>query len=192
VVTRPLRTLAAASALALAGCGVGTQSSATLTPPDDVPFGLAEARPETTTTMPPSARATSTSIYLLDRDSRVVPVDRELRSNDVHEVIDALLAGPLPDEVRLGLTSALPDADIVGAVDVTGGIGSVDLDPSFTDLTADIQRSALAQLVFTLTAQPGIGQVSFTLDGQPVEIPRGDGTLASGSVSRDSYRELQP
>jgi spore germination protein GerM len=181
-----------ASTVALGGCGVSTQSSATITPAEDVPFGLAEARPDTTTTAPPSVRTMTVPIYLVDGDGRVVPVERGVTSTDVHAVVDALLAGPTPEEAELGVSSALPDAEVVLAVDVAGGVGSVDLDSSFTDLNADAQRAALAQLVFTLTAQPGIGQVSFTLDGQPVEIPRGDGTLSTGSVSRDSYRELQP
>jgi hypothetical protein len=35
-----------------------------------------------------------------------------------------------------------------------------------------------------------VGLVSFTLEGAPVDVPRGDGSVTSGAVSRDDYAEL--
>jgi spore germination protein GerM len=54
------------------------------------------------------------------------------------------------------------------------------------------QLIALAEIVYTATARPGVGQVSFTLEGEPIEIPRGDGSLTSDAVTRGDYRELAP
>lgn len=79
---------------------------------------------------------------------------------------------------------------MVASVSVSRGIASVDLRSSVEDLSGRNQLLAFAQLVCTLTAQPGIGSVAFTVDGQPIEVPRGDGSLTSGSVSRDAYASL--
>jgi spore germination protein GerM len=62
--------------------------------------------------------------------------------------------------------------------------------PAITELGGDEQLLAVAQLVCTLTARPGVGPVSFTLEGAPVDVPTGDGSLTSGPVSRDDYADL--
>jgi spore germination protein GerM len=51
---------------------------------------------------------------------------------------------------------------------------------------------ALAEIVFTATGRPGVGQVSFSLDGRPVEVPRADGSLTSEPLARTDFRELAP
>lgn len=177
------------ASLLLSGCGVSTQGSAEITPAGDVPFGLTES-PRTTTTLPSGSE--SLQVYLLDPEGRLVPVDRHLDVDGLHDVVDALLGGPTTNESTIGLTSALDDPAVIRAVELAGGVASVDLAESFGDLGAEAQRSALAQIVFTLTGRPGVGLVAFTLDGQPIEIPTGDGSLTTGSVSRDSFRELLP
>ena len=82
--------------------------------------------------------------------------------------------------------------DLIGKVEVSGGIATVDLRPAISDLGADEQLLAVAQLVCTLTNRPGVGPVAFTLDGAPVDVPRADGSLTSGVVSRDDYADLLP
>ena len=59
-------------------------------------------------------------------------------------------------------------------------------------LSSDDQLLALAQLVFTLTARPGIGQVRFTLRGEAIQVPRADGSLVATPVSRDDYSAVAP
>jgi spore germination protein GerM len=56
----------------------------------------------------------------------------------------------------------------------------------------DEQLLALGQLVFTLTDQPGIGGVEFSLEGEPVDVPLADGTTQDGPVSRDDLPEVAP
>ncbi|HEX6312359.1 MAG TPA: GerMN domain-containing protein, partial [Acidimicrobiia bacterium] len=51
---------------------------------------------------------------------------------------------------------------------------------------------ALAQIVYSLTElEPGV-RVQFLVDGEPVEVPRGDGVLTRRPVDRDDYVELAP
>ncbi len=49
---------------------------------------------------------------------------------------------------------------------------------------------AVAQLVLTLTAQPGVGQVVFVIGEDTAQIPRADNTLTNAPVSRDDFIEL--
>ncbi len=46
--------------------------------------------------------------------------------------------------------------------------------------------------MLTATARPGVGQVRFTLEGLPVQVPTADGTIASDPLSRDDYLALLP
>ena len=169
------------------GCGIGTEEQAEPVPADEVPFGLlAEPRSPATAT-----RGQQVGIFLvaddqLARVERLLPVGSKLS-----EVLGALSAGPTEPEGSLGLTSSLP----VGQVDeVTSarGVALVDLRPSFADLRQRDQAMAIAQMVFTLTGQPGIGRVAFTLDGGAVEVPRGDGALTTDAVARDDFPALAP
>jgi spore germination protein GerM len=184
--------LAAVALLTVAACGVSTETRARTTEPAEVPFGLAEniRRSPPDTALPPVGPVAE--LYFLDEAGRLVATTRQLHSDRPDAVVAALLAGPTSREADAGLGTAFPDEDAVRSVDVTGGVAAVNLAGSFVNLDGEAQRSALAQLVYTLTARPGIGRVSLTLEEQPVEIPRGDGTLTTGSVSRDSYREMQP
>ena len=73
--------------------------------------------------------------------------------------------------------------------------------PSLTDFRAQMAQialrrrlapdvvhvDALAQLVFTLTDLPGIQRVSVTVEGERVEVPRGDSTLTSDPLTRGDY-----
>lgn len=45
--------------------------------------------------------------------------------------------------------------------------------------------------LYTATARPSVGQVAFTLDGDPIEIPTGD-TLTSDSLIRGDYENFAP
>ena len=54
------------------------------------------------------------------------------------------------------------------------------------------QRLAIAQIVLTLTSQPGIGQVTFSVGGKAIGVPRGRGDIAGAGtpVTFDDYKML--
>ena len=95
-------------------------------------------------------------------------------------------------EIAVGLRTALLADDLIRSARVAGGIATVDLGPAFTEIGGRDQIVALAQIVSTLTGLPGVGRVSFTLEGSPVGVPRGDGAITTESVSRDDYALLAP
>lgn len=182
-----------AAVLALGACGVPTDESASVIDDEKVPFRLLEPS-TTTTTLPPT-----TTIPVPERPAalcfakrkRLTVVRRDVPLDaDAEAVVRLLLAGPTEAEAREGLRAPLTASDAVRSVTVSGGVARVDLGPGFETVTGPEQLLAFAQLVCTLTAQPGVGQVVFTLGGSPVEVPRGDGSLTADPVSRDDYATL--
>lgn len=179
--------LVVALLLALAACGIPSESEANRIAPDDVPFGLLDEG--TTTTAVTEGR--SADIYLLARDKliaveRSVPEDGGLRA-----LLQRVVEGPTKEERTLGITSAVP-VGTVASVGSSRGVATVDLNAAFGDIRASEQLLALAQIVYTLTAQPGIGGVSFTLEGDPVKVPLAGGQLREGPLSRDDFSALAP
>lgn len=181
------------------GCGVAADGSFEAFSDDQIPFGLADPATTTTavtTTVPPTTvvattadPATKVTLCFVKADL-VVEVDRRLPSRpSTTDVVRLLLEGPAANPVEDGLRSALP-AGSVGEVRVVGGVAALAVQPMFRELAAKEQTLAIAQLVCTLTAQRGVGQVSFEIDGQPVEVPRADGTVTTLPVSRDDFAQL--
>ena len=107
----------------------------------------------------------------------------------VTDILTALAMPPTAAEQSSGLSTVLTPG---GTGTVTGGIATVGLSADFTAASSTDQLAAAAQIVCTLTACPGIGQVQFQLDGKPVDVPRGDGSTTSKPVSRDDYPTLIP
>jgi spore germination protein GerM len=109
-------------------------------------------------------------------------------------VLRALEAGPPPPDVAVGLTSVLPVGLARGVTESATGVATVDLvGEIFEDIEGgDEQRRAIAQIVLTLTRRPGIGQVSFTLDGEDLQVPKRGNVLSEPGepVSRLDYESL--
>jgi spore germination protein GerM len=107
---------------------------------------------------------------------------------DLRAPLDAL-ASPPSDAGPL-LRTALTELSIVREVRLLGGIARVDLLSDVSALPTDEQLLAVAQIVCTLTGRPGVGQVSFTLEGARLAVPKGDGSLVTSPVARDDYATL--
>lgn len=191
-----MRRAAALVALVLAGaCGVPEEEEAVVVRDQDVPFDL--LAPSTTTTSTTSTTVPEVpvdrivEVCLVQSDGGVVPIERTLaRRRTLDEVMEALRRGPTADESRFGLSTGLPAPEALGAVSLSGGTAAVALGEAFVQAPAPTQVVAIAQVVCTLTGQPGVGRVQFTYQGQPVQVPLPDGSLAGGSVSRDDYASL--
>jgi spore germination protein GerM len=86
----------------------------------------------------------------------------------------------------------LEDVDVVLSARSERGRVTVDLSEQFVTLGGSAQLIALAELVYTATGRPGVGQVSFTLEGEPTQVPTGDGELSSDPLTRSDYQDLAP
>ena len=183
------RGLIAVGVLGLVGaCAVSGEDSAQPTRDETVPFDLLE--PDVPSLLPsPSAGSTEAVPLCFVVDDGLAVVDTALpRSADLEDVVVALSRPPEADEAALRTAIGAPS--IVREVELLGGVAHVDLTEDVSTLGGDEQLHAVGQVVCTLTAQPGVGLVSFTLDGSPVDVPRADGSLTDRPVSRDDYSEL--
>lgn len=174
----------------LTACGVPTHGSASKVRSKDVPFGLLRKQDGS------AASADSgheEALVYFAKNGRLVASSRRLEPPvTVQSVLRALGRGPNQVETAAGLRSALPDADPVSRVSLSSGTARVDLARPFTALSSGDQIVALGQLVYTLTARPGVGLVRFTLLGRATEVPRADGSLTAARVSRDDYLAIAP
>ncbi len=116
------------------------------------------------------------------------------RGVSLGRVLTALESGPPPPDVGVGLTSDLPIGLTRGVTELGTGVATVDLvGELFEDIPGGVeQRRAIAQIVLTLTMRPGIGQVSFTLDGEPLSVPKLGNVLSDPGepVARNDYESL--
>jgi spore germination protein GerM len=178
--------------LLLAGCATDTQRDARLVDDEEVPFGLLD-HPDASPPTADGPAAQESTVYLVNEDDLLVPVVRSAARRDPGAIVDALSGDLTEAEVRLGLRTLL-DSDgetpLVIDVAVARGIATTDLAPAFLELDGETQVLALAQLVLTLTAQPGVGQVAMTTNGVLVDVPRADGTTTSDPVAAVDYSEL--
>ncbi len=177
-----------ALAVLAAGCAVPAQDDARRVRDEAVPFALLD--PQAPPIVPPASGLSSEPAALcFVRDGRLVVVSHEIGAPaDLQAALDALAsppasAGPL-------IRTALTEPSVVGDVRLLGGIARVDLLPEISALPADEQLLAVAQIVCTLTGRAGVGQVSFTLQGARLAVPKGDGSLVNSPVARDDYAGL--
>lgn len=173
--------------VAATACGV-PERPATFVADEDVPFGLLAP---TTTAVPAATgpRPRRTDVCFV-RGPHVVPLPRDVAPDPTAGSVDALERGPTPEEAAAGYRTALLSEDAVRVVMVSGGVAHVELTPGLAEGGTADTTLALAQLVCTLTSQPGVGQVDFTLDGRRVDVPLADGSLASRPVTREDYSSL--
>ena len=190
---RPVLVAAAVTAALLgAGCGIPSDDHATLAAAGSVPFDLLGQAPLASTTTMPASPTERATLFLVQGE-RLAPVQRELPAPvSVESVLQALAAGPSATEIELGLRTALLAPGLMRSGGVSGGIATIDLGQPFTEIAGRDQIVALAQIVSTVTGLPGVGRASFTLEGNPVGILRGDGAVTTESVSRDDYATLAP
>lgn len=172
---------------ALASCGISSEPDANRIEPTDVPFGLLDDKATTT-----SVEAGRTAeVYLLTKD-KLLAVDRSVPDDaSLSDLLSLLIAGPTEVEQSLGITSAVP-AGTIASVRTSRGTAKVDLTPAFGDIRSGEQLLALAQIVYTLTGQPGIGGVRFSVKGKKATVPLSDGTNSDEALSRDDFEALQP
>jgi spore germination protein GerM len=175
-------------AVMLSSCGVPDDGDLQVIDREAVPFGLLDEQGGN-----PGADegGVTVDLHLVTGDPpALVPVSRRIGEPTLDRVLAALADLPTTGEEALGLRNPVSDGDVLADVSLEGGIATVDLTEDFSSLSGTDELLAIGQVVLTLTARPGVGRVAFTLDGERVEVPRGDGSLTSGSVSRDTYAGL--
>jgi hypothetical protein len=170
--------LLAALGTATAACGVPVDSQPAALSKHGIPFGLLDpGPPPTTATTTPSPIEVPVQIYLIGPGGHLAPVARDVpvSAPDLATVIEALVAGPTDTETAAGLQSAVPPQTTVLGATIANGVATVDLGGTFAQLVLTQEIEAVAQVVFTSSALPGVTGVAFELGGLPVEVPVASG-----------------
>lgn len=176
-------------AVALAACGVGTDASPHLVVKKTVPYGLLQPSSPTTTTAPPSQYVT---VYF-DGPQRLVPVSRPaLEPVSVRSAVAALVQGPTSAEAADGLQSPISTAAPIQVSHLATPTVVVTVANTFTALSGHEQTVAVAQLVYTITAFPGVNAVTVRMNGKTVDVPTGNGTVSKGALDRQQFASLAP
>jgi hypothetical protein len=185
-------TAIAAGALLLAACGVPIDSVPTALPKDAVPFGLLESSPPTSTTTLPRPATVEVQLFLVSPTGRLVPVYHPVPfPPSLSSAMASLIDGPTNAESAAGLQSAVPaQTDLISAT-VSGGVATIDLGGTFGQLVGQAQIDAVAQIVFTATAQPGVTDVVFELNGSPVAVPTASGAEVP-TANRSQFASMAP
>ena len=185
--------------LLLASCAVPKSGSVNEVSPDDIPFGLSSpetSAPSTSTTIVVQTTVAGTAYEKADlffiEAASLIRVQIEIPSpSNLQGVFTALISG-LPNPAPSKARTLLPTA-FAANIDVEGGVANVNSKLGYLDsIKPNEQRLAIAQIVLTLTSQPGIGQVTFSVGGKPIGVPRGRGDIAGAGipVTFDDYKML--
>jgi spore germination protein GerM len=187
---RPLRSIRSAVVcvvltLGLAACGVPTERS---------PRPIAPLETRSTGPSTPGASTSSSrfaEMLFLVKDGKLVAVSRPIdRPPTLDAELEHLLAGPTAAEHDAGLTSALTGLGITARVQLHLADAVVDLGNQPDETGRSDEVLAYGQLVCTLTARPDVDRVSFRYNGQPVGVPRADGSLAQQPLTAADYAIL--
>jgi spore germination protein GerM len=174
-----------------------TTPTATTAPATDTP---AKASPSATTAAQTSPTAvvndevTILSIFFL-RDEKIATVHRTVpKTQQVAAAAMAeLLAGPTAEDAAAGMTTAIPDGTEYIGTTIDQGVATVDLSGEFESGGGSLSMAArLAQVVYTLTQFPTVDFVTFTLDGEPVDVFGGEGIVLDRPVGRKDFEDLTP
>lgn len=135
----------------------------------------------------PASRVT---IFLV-REGHLEPVTRSTPAARLGAAVRSLLEGPTAAEVVAGYRTAITPSTALRSAAVGGTTGVLDLSSELVEIGGQEQILAIAQLVLTATAVPGVERVRFLLEGREVEVPKPDGTLASGALSLSDYEVMR-
>lgn len=201
-------------AAAAGACGVPRESDFDPFGPDE-PFGVSTTTttsttvpttspgaPETVTAATVTGPVTTSTLVATEPvqlyfvvDTALTNVSRELaRPASLNQVVAALEEGPPTGTPGAGLVSLITP-DLITNVVEGDGQARVDLNTEvLSEIDTTDQRLVVAQLVLTLGVRPGVGQVSFSSDGDPLAVPvpsRGNLLSEPGEpLSRDDFAPL--
>lgn len=144
--------------LVVSGCGI---------PQDSSPASIQSTFPESATPqteMQVSEESRTFTIYLLDADSRLIPVTRELSGSElkITDLINELIANPTEAESEMALSTAVPVGLSLDGVTVDGERAAINFEPGGLEIIEGEQLTeALAQIVWSVTESGDV--VSLTI-----------------------------
>lgn len=186
-----------AALVVVAGCAIRIDAEPRAIEPEVVPFDLlaTSTTSETPSSTPAGTLEVPASIFLVDSDTellaevgRMVPPPPSVRAR-----LQELLTGPTEAELGQGLNSAIARSTMLLGVDgPRNGVVTVDLSDDLRNIAGQGQRLALAQVVFTATAATEVTGVLFAFEGEPSEVPNGQGVSTTEPLDRSDFATFDP
>ena len=186
-----LASLSLVAAAGLAGCGVEAQSSPEALDAKSIPYDLLRHQAPTEPSAPRNGVTASVTLWLEGSNQHLVPVLADVPwPSTIGALLNALAEGPTEQESERGLLSPASSVGPLTSGHVRRGVVPVDLPASFENLGGSDQLIAVAQIVYTLTAFPGVKGVSILVAGQRAQVPNANGKLVAGGLTRSDYSAL--
>ncbi len=181
-------------AVVSASCGIPTSATPATIPRHAVPFHLLNPRTSTSPSGPTAPTVgVEEQIFLVTPTQRVAPVVRDVAPPaTLTEILGALLDGPTAAESAGGLQSFLTGQASDVTATLTSGIVTVDFASNPFQIVGPDQTLAVAQVVFTVSTQPGVTGVLFEIAGTPIEVPTAAGAQVPGPVNDGTYAAQAP
>jgi spore germination protein GerM len=173
--------------LVLTACGVPLDSG-----PRDIPRESQRPLGEAESPGGPGGSAFGPRVYFLRDDpdteaSTLVPLSRDVQSSP-EAVLGALFEGLTTAEQAARLRTSIPSgAALNGARVIAARTLQVDVSEELLQTTGESQIEAVAQIVYTSTALPGVDRVRLLVDGEPREWLVGSGAVAAQTLTRFMY-----
>lgn len=178
-------TVLAVSIVLVAGCGVSTQDEPhTVTLP---------RRPLDTTSSAPATEPAGgvAQVLCLVRDNQLVQTVRRVDAIlDPQRQLDQLVAGPTPVEQTRGLSTALATTALTVRLPAGGTTADVEVGEYDEGAARSDEVLAYGQIVCTLTSRADIAAVTFSRNGQPLQVPRGDLILSGDPLRATDYHSI--
>jgi len=133
------------------------------------------AQPSTPPVSTPPVKPAETrgNIYLIS-NGILVKVNRNLNANTpLTDSINALLAGPTPDEIMRGIESFIPEGSrLLKLPTIKGSTVELDFNQEFRYNTRGSEgcTAQIKQIVWTATEFPNVQNVQFLIEGQRVDF----------------------
>lgn len=176
--------------LIVVAAACGPPSGPVEIPREDLPFSLRRPRG----VAQPASEREEFEVYLV-RQGRLAAVRRASSSagSGVRAAMRALLEGPTPDERGERIRSQIPSRTSLLEVRVVNFIAVVDLSAEFqTPAPGDAVVLRVAQVVWTLVRLPNVTAVRFLIDGEPISVVTGNGTVVDRPVTSPDYAVVAP
>lgn len=178
--------------LLVAACGVQDDAAPRPLAAQDVPFDL--LAPATSVPNAQDAAGVPRTVWFVDNNGLLATSRRPLESPVTPEsILNALLKGVTDAEANSGLRSNITSGTkLLSVKGPEDGVVTVDLSGEFLTVSRELQRLALAQVVFTVTGLTNVDRVLFEFDGKPAEVPGRGQELTADPLRRADFAQFDP
>jgi hypothetical protein len=178
--------------VSMVGCGVQDDTKPRPLEAADVPFDL--LAPGTGAANPDTGEGPTRAVWFVDNKGLLARGERALDPPvTVEAILGALLAGVSDAEANNGLrTNITSGTRLLGVEGPVDGLVTVNLSGEILNVSRQLQRLALAQVVFTATGLANVDRVLFEFDGEPAEVPGARDELTSAPLTRADFSQFDP